>query len=104
MFGALLVAAAIVGPPPNVRAEVPCRDNDGFWCLHGKPDPADGGGLKKPEASPGLPLPSLAPRLPSAPPVAVAATEPAADRSDLLVTDTGADAVAHAGTPTAGRS
>ncbi|MFI0485449.1 peptidase inhibitor family I36 protein [Actinomadura sp. 9N215] len=49
MFGALLVAAAVVGPPPSVRADagadVPCRDNDGFWCLYGKPNLEDGGGL-----------------------------------------------------------
>ncbi|MGH3242182.1 MAG: peptidase inhibitor family I36 protein [Spirillospora sp.] len=45
MFGALLVAASIVGPPPSVRADVPCRDQDGFWCLYGKNFLEDGGGL-----------------------------------------------------------
>ncbi|WUH98506.1 peptidase inhibitor family I36 protein [Spirillospora sp. NBC_00431] len=44
VFGALLVTASIIGPAPSARA-VECRDNDGFWCLYGKPDLADGGGL-----------------------------------------------------------
>ncbi|TYK51322.1 hypothetical protein FXF68_12990 [Actinomadura decatromicini] len=43
--GALLVAAAMTGPPARARGDVPCRDHEGFWCLYGKPDLQDGGGL-----------------------------------------------------------
>ncbi|WP_067463715.1 peptidase inhibitor family I36 protein [Actinomadura macra] len=43
--GALLVAAALVSAPAGVRADVACRDNKGWWCLYGKPDLQDGGGL-----------------------------------------------------------
>src|SRR5437868_6447397 len=43
--GALLVAATLVGAPASARADVACRDNDGWWCLYGKPDLQDGGAL-----------------------------------------------------------
>ncbi|TYB44076.1 peptidase inhibitor family I36 protein [Actinomadura chibensis] len=43
--GALLVAAAVAGPPARARDDVPCRDHEGFWCLYGKPGLRDGGGL-----------------------------------------------------------
>lgn len=43
--GALLVAAAVVTPPAGVRADVACRDHAGWWCLYGKPNMQDGGGL-----------------------------------------------------------
>ncbi|QXJ21414.1 peptidase inhibitor family I36 protein [Actinomadura graeca] len=50
--GALLVAAvatvaavSVAAVPADARAATACRDNKGWWCLYGKPDLQDGGGL-----------------------------------------------------------
>ncbi|WP_147449549.1 peptidase inhibitor family I36 protein [Actinomadura pelletieri] len=48
--GVLAVAFAVVGFPggavrADARADTTCRDDDGWWCLYGKPDLKDGGGL-----------------------------------------------------------
>ena len=39
------MVATVVAPPADARADPPCRDRAGFWCLYGKPGLQDGGGL-----------------------------------------------------------